>query len=297
MPTPPRKRAPKKRALEAVPEPEEEVLPERNPERVRRDPNARPNGKGMNSPQAKWAAAGKPLGKNKQQLIDRATHNHGPDLAPGRYVPWLPKPEEVPPKPTEEPVMEYPGLGYMRSGHPEWQLLTIFHPDAIDMVARGELDKTVIERRWEIRWVPPDDRRCKARPIGKLARWMGNRCSSRAVIGGSVCKAHGGSLPTVRKAAQAALARAALPAAEKLIHIAITKRGVSDADRIKALIQILDRAGVEGRQTIELEVKPWQKVLANVYGQATGEGIGEDEGTEEVDYYLPDEDDEDEDDE
>jgi hypothetical protein len=98
----------------------------------------------------------------------------------------------------------------------------------------------------------------------------------------------------VKKAAQAALAVAALPAAEKLIHIALTKRDVSDSDRIKALIQILDRAGVEGKQTVTVELALWQQTLQTVYANnlaEDGEEIPGRELVEGVDYVLDDEED------
>ena len=42
------------------------------------------------------------------------------------------------------------------------------------------------------------------------------------------------------------------------------------AVRIRALNSILDRAGVDGKQTITLEVKPWQQALSSI--QASLEG-------------------------
>jgi hypothetical protein len=285
VPTPPRKRAP----LRAVPD-VEEAPPERSARAKRTNPDARPNGKGADSPVKKWEAAGRPVGKNRQHNEAMAVHNHGPDLPPGKAVAWLPSADEVPPKPTTEPAMEWPGLGHMRDGHPEWQLRTIFVSDdkhALKTAFEAGED-IVVRREWQVRWVPPDERRCNARAVGKISEWMGNRCTMKAIKGGRVCQAHGGRLSTVRKAAQATLARAALPAAEKLVHIALNKRGVSDADRIKAIVQILDRAGVEGRQTIELEVKPWQAVLERVYSDVSGVPIDAEE-VEGVDYEVDDE--------
>lgn len=285
MPQPPRKRAPaaKKVALKVVKGNKEDLL---------KAPLAdhQTNGKGEESAVRKFKASGKKVGYNRQRNLDNEVLNSGPDMPPGRYMSWLPKPEEVPPKPKEAPEMEWPGIGHHSRGNPEWQLYSEIAPDAKQRYERGE--PWVLDRYWVVRWVPPNDRRCKARSIGKFAHYQGNRCTMVPIKGGSVCPTHGGNLTTVRKAAQRALATAALPAAEKLIHIALRKSGVSDADRIKALVQILDRAGVEGRSTIELEIKPWQAVLEKVYSEQTGKPV-DDEEVEGIDYDLEGEEDDD----
>lgn len=230
----------------------------------------------------------RPLGINRQHDLEQQVHNSGPDMPPGVALAWLPKPEEVPPKPDYEPEMDYPGPGYYREGGPEWQLYTEFDPDAPEL-------GVALFREWRVRWVPPNTRRCQVRATGRTNNWQGNRCTIPAIKGGKVCRYHGGSLPSVKKAAQAALATAALPAAEKLIHIALTKRGVSDADRIKAIIQILDRAGVEGKTKLEIELPLWQKTLQGIYADAAPKGaeIPGRELEEGVDYILEDYDEED----
>lgn len=273
MPPPPRKRAP--RALQAVPD-----IPETKPVKVTRrtiDPASRAD------PAKFKESASAPLGKNKRHDLEQSKYYSGPDMAPGRRLPYLPTPDQVPPKPDEEPEMEYPGVPASRDGHPEWQLFTTFN-------AEGQ----AVNREWRVRWVPDDRHRCKARAIGKDNKWQGNRCVQKTIPGGRVCRFHGGSLPNVKKAAQAVLARAALPAAERLVHMALKQRDVSDADRLKALIQILDRAGVEGRQTITVELKPWQEALKSVYSNGV-EGAGPIDGelVEGVDYELDEEDSED----
>lgn len=269
---PPRKRA--ERPLKALP-----ALPDLGP----KAPNGQ--GKGDQSSVKKWDAAGRPIGKNRAYNESKKVLNSGPDMPPGRYMSWLPKPEEVPPKPTELPEMEWPGMGHHRDGEPEWHLHSYMMPNAKALAEAGE--PYVVERLWEARWVPPTEKRCQARAIGKFSEWQGNRCTMMAIKGGKVCRTHGGKLTNVRKAAANALAMAALPAAQRLIHIALKKRGVADSDRIKAIIQILDRAGVEGRQTIELEIKPWQEVLERVYQKDTGRPIT-DEEIEGEDYELLD---------
>jgi hypothetical protein len=103
----------------------------------------------------------------------------------------------------------------------------------------------------------------------------------------SICLTHGGSLPSVRKAAERRLVLASDPAAEKLIHMALFQRDIGDTDRLRALVQILDRAGVAGKKTIEVEVKTWQKVLQRVYGNMNEDGDGVDLELEEgVDFEV-----------
>lgn len=271
---PPRKKA-------APPAVEGNVAPNK------RKPHAT-NGKGIESAMAKWNAAGRPLGQNAARKLSQQQYTSGPDMPPGRPLTWLPTPEEVPPKPTGPPPdLPWPGPPYPRSGHTEWQLRTYFLPDAKELFLAKE--PHVDYRQWEPRFVPPDERRCQARSIAKIGDWQGNRCSMTAIRGGRVCPTHGGNLENVKKAAQRALARAALPAAEKLIHIAITKKGVTDTDRLRAIIEILNRAGVEGKHTIELEIKPWQDVLQRVYASETGGASVTSEETEGEDFYLEDE--------
>lgn len=120
--------------------------------------------------------------------------------------------------------------------------------------------------------IPPDDRRCRAIIRSVLSPWRGNQCNGYAIHGGSVCSMHGGRLPNVKKAAQRRLAMAALPATERLIYMALRKKDMSDSDRLKALAMILDRAGIEGKSTVEIEIKPWQEALQTLFTRLEGEG-------------------------
>jgi hypothetical protein len=122
------------------------------------------------------------------------------------------------------------------------------------------------------RLVPPDDRRCTGIIRSILSPWKGNRCVAYAIAGGIVCVVHGGALPNVKKAAQMRLAMAAVPAADRLIYMALRKQRMADADRLRALAMILDRAGVEGKAVVEIEVKPWQEALQTLFERANAEG-------------------------
>jgi len=73
----------------------------------------------------------------------------------------------------------------------------------------------------------------------------GNRCGRAPIIGGTVCKAHGGGAPQVIRAARLRLAELVEPA------IATLAREMRDADesrdRIRAAVAVLDRAGLRPR--------------------------------------------------
>jgi hypothetical protein len=132
-------------------------------------------------------------------------------------------------------------------------------------------DRSITKLVW--RRVPPDGRRCRQTIRSKASPWLGNQCARPAIHGGTVCISHGGRLPTVKKAAQRRLALASPLAADRLIYMALVKPRMADSDRIRALLAILDRAGVEGKSTIEVEVKPWQEALSKLFVAA---GAGED---------------------
>lgn len=129
-------------------------------------------------------------------------------------------------------------------------------------------DRTNTKLVW--RRIPPDETRCSVIIKSEWSPWRGNRCTSSVIHGGTVCYHHGGKLPNVKKAAQRRLAMAALPASERLIYMALVKPLMSDADRLKALLAILDRAGVEGKSVVEVEVKPWQEALKRLFERAEG---------------------------
>lgn len=80
------------------------------------------------------------------------------------------------------------------------------------------------------------------------AKATGGPCNAPAILGGTVCRMHGGSAPQTQDAARRRLAEAADPAAQSLIREATLSEKASD--RIRAASEILDRAGV-GRITPE----------------------------------------------
>lgn len=78
----------------------------------------------------------------------------------------------------------------------------------------------------------------------------GSPCNSPAMLGGRVCRMHGGASPQARRKARLRLAELADPAIATLARIMAdpeTKTG----DKLRAADSILDRAGYGRSQTIE----------------------------------------------
>lgn len=78
---------------------------------------------------------------------------------------------------------------------------------------------------------------CKA----KTSR--GLKCKAQAMLGGRVCRVHGGSAPQVMAAAARRILLAADPAAARLIAIALSKK-TEHKDAITAIKDLLNRAGI-----------------------------------------------------
>lgn len=98
-------------------------------------------------------------------------------------------------------------------------------------------------------YVRPDETRCKNFGV----RGTGFNGTP------SMCFIHGGSLPPVKKKAEATLLAAKMRLVENTglaldTLIGLTDAGVADAIRLKASTEILDRAGVKGGMEIDLNV-------------------------------------------
>lgn len=109
-------------------------------------------------------------------------------------------------------------------------------------------------------------RRCTA-----TAR-SGDRCRNRPIVGGAVCRFHGGAAPQVRKSAHRRLMESVDPALAKLealldiplaewrmLHPGTDNSGpvyrpvgISHADALRAIEAILDRTGYPRRQELDL---------------------------------------------
>lgn len=115
----------------------------------------------------------------------------------------------------------------------------------------------------------------------------GNPCRNNAIDGGTVCRMHGGSAPQVKQAALERIRAAAFDAAGELARLAVGAE--SEAVRVSAIKDLLDRAGLNAKQIIESDVtvhdgsevdREIARLTAELAGRATGRSPG---GTEVAD--------------
>lgn len=88
----------------------------------------------------------------------------------------------------------------------------------------------------------------------------GLRCAKRAIYGSSVCLSHGASLPSVRNKAEKLVEAARLKlvnstdeAVEWILDLGANSS--SDAVRLKAATEVLDRAGLRGGTELDVKVE------------------------------------------
>ncbi|TFV89591.1 HGGxSTG domain-containing protein [Blastococcus sp. CT_GayMR16] len=91
----------------------------------------------------------------------------------------------------------------------------------------------------------------------------GNPCKNPPMQGGNVCRMHGGAAAQVRRRAAERIALASDPAAAKLIAF-MNDESVPHNVRLAAAKDLLDRAQVSGKTTVEIEVPAWQQILEGV---------------------------------
>lgn len=85
----------------------------------------------------------------------------------------------------------------------------------------------------------------------------GRRCKKKAILGGLVCRSHGAQLPAVQQAAARTVDEARLRlllATEDAVVVLETlmEVGHNEAVRLRAAVEILDRAGIRGG----VEIRP-----------------------------------------
>jgi len=93
-------------------------------------------------------------------------------------------------------------------------------------------------------------------------------CAAWAANGTEYCTAHGGTTPAAVNAAKRLVALGTPNAAEVLLDI-LNSPNATDADKIKAAVQILDRGGVRPGVDVSVEIPGWQKVLSDMFGSST----------------------------
>jgi hypothetical protein len=112
------------------------------------------------------------------------------------------------------------------------------------------------------------EHRCVARKRG------GKQCAKPAIAGGVVCQSHGAGSPFVRAKAQARLTALVDPALAVLQDL-LTKRGVSDSDRMRIALAIVDRSGLGPSTRVEVgvEIKPWERAMNRIITDLTPDMI------------------------
>ena len=89
-------------------------------------------------------------------------------------------------------------------------------------------------------------------------RKNGAVCRNYAIRGGNVCRMHGGGAPQVRRRAQERILAAADGAAARLIEF-MNDRRVPWPVRLTAARDLLDRAGLNPKTTVAVEVPVWAR--------------------------------------
>lgn len=105
----------------------------------------------------------------------------------------------------------------------------------------------------------PPGVQCTAR-----SKRSGVRCRRSAMLGGNVCRAHGGAAPQTRARAQSRLNQAADVLVQRLLGLALDG-DAPDAVALAAIRDALDRAGMSAKQAVgvevAVEVPAWQQMM------------------------------------
>src|SRR5215207_1399204 len=99
-------------------------------------------------------------------------------------------------------------------------------------------------------------------------RSNGEPCHAYAIRGGNVCPKHGGSTPQVRKAAMRRLHAASDWLMAELLEIA--RSAESEAVRLAAIRDALDRAGYKPDQVVRMELEAdWHHTFDGLFEVVT----------------------------
>lgn len=108
----------------------------------------------------------------------------------------------------------------------------------------------------------PPRRRCKAR------NRRGGQCKRYPIPGGTVCKMHGGAAPQVKRKAALRLQELVDPALKVLAREMVSAE--KSSDRLRAVENVLDRAGITRKQDQVDETSAQEMLIAKLQ-QMTGQ--------------------------
>lgn len=94
-------------------------------------------------------------------------------------------------------------------------------------------------------------------------RRNGEQCKNYAMRGTTVCRKHGGTAPQTQKRARERLMEMVDPAIIQL-HRILEKDTTTDADKLRAITMVLDRTGYGREAKLEVEVKPYEKLMEGI---------------------------------
>jgi hypothetical protein len=111
----------------------------------------------------------------------------------------------------------------------------------------------------------PEPSKCVAR------KKDGTPCKRSPIKGANVCRAHGGAAPQVQRKAQERIAHASDVAVMKLLAL-MQDPDVPKAVQAAVARDLLDRANVTGKTTVEIEVPLWQQILDGIVATVPTDG-------------------------
>lgn len=91
----------------------------------------------------------------------------------------------------------------------------------------------------------------------------GEQCKRPSMLGGNVCRSHGGAAPQTRAKAQRRLQQAADVLVQRLLSFALDGQ-VADPVALQAIRDALDRAGMNPKTAVEVSLAPYEQVLAGL---------------------------------
>jgi hypothetical protein len=91
----------------------------------------------------------------------------------------------------------------------------------------------------------------------------GDPCGNWAIRGGTVCRKHGGAVKATKEAAARRILAAADPAAALLVSQMYDK-GLDASVRQRAALALLDRAGLNAKSELTVELKPYEAIIERI---------------------------------